>query len=62
MSKKYEKLFVVLDEDDMQKLKDGRPVYVNGDECDKPLVIFTELGFKEFNDFWGDNCPYPPAN
>lgn len=54
MTNKYEKLFVVLDEGDMQKLKDGSPVYVDGDECDKPLVIFTEKGFKEFNDFWGE--------
>lgn len=52
MTNKYEKLFVALDEDDMQKLKDGRPVYVDGDECDKPLVIFTKESFKNFADFW----------
>lgn len=54
MSNKYEKLFIVLDEDDMQKLKNGQPVYVDGDECDKPLAIFTETGFKDFNDFWSE--------
>lgn len=57
MTNKYEKLFIVLDEEDMQKLKDGRPVYVNGDECDKPLGIFTEEGFKNHQDFWGENDP-----
>lgn len=54
MTDKYEKLFIILNEDDMQKLKDSRPVYVDGDECDKPLAIFTEAGFKNFNDFWGE--------
>lgn len=59
MTNEHEELFVVLDEGDIQKLKDGSPVYVyvDGDECDKPLVIFTEKGFKEFNDFWGENDP-----
>lgn len=55
MNSKYEKLFVVLNDEDMQKLKDRRPVYVDGDECDKPLVIFTKDGFKDFDDFWDEH-------
>lgn len=54
MSDKYEKLFIVLNEDDMQKLKDGRPVHVFSDidDHEKPITIFTEKGFKKFEEWW----------
>lgn len=54
MSDKYEKLFIILDEEDMQKLKDGRSVYVDGDDCDEPIVICTEESYKNFQEFWGE--------
>lgn len=62
MTNQYEKLFVIIDENNMQKLKDGRPVYVDSDDCDEPIVIRTEEGYKKLQRFWGENLLDDPIN
>lgn len=54
MTNEYENRIVVLNEANMQTLKDGQPIYVDGDECNKPFIILTEKGFKNFSDFLGE--------
>ena len=52
MTNRYNKLFLILDDEDMQKLKEDRLVRVDGDDLDEPIIICTEKGFKNLNDFW----------
>lgn len=44
--------FIIFTDEEINKLKGGRPVYYydeNGDQT----VFFSEEGYKEFKKFWG---------
>lgn len=53
-NKPYERLFIIIDKDDMKKLKKGRLVYMDATEISPPVVLCTEEGYKNFQEFWGE--------
>lgn len=53
--KRYDKLFITLDEEDMVKLRNDSPVAVMEGTDDMPLIIIcTEKGYNDFLDHWGE--------
>lgn len=58
MNRAYEKHFIVLDEEDMNKLSAGRMVSFDGwgeDMSPIPIYLCTEEGYKNFQEFWDEN-------
>lgn len=48
------KQIIIFSEDDMKKLSEGRPVYMDATQ-DLPFLTFvTEEGYREFLEFWGE--------
>lgn len=52
--KRYDKLFITLDEEDMAKLSSGRIVVMDGIDGIPPIIVCTEEGYDNFLDFWGE--------
>lgn len=48
------KHFIILTEDDMDKLSAGWPVNLNDGEDGSTVSIFTEEGYKKHQQFWGE--------
>lgn len=55
-SNKYKKIFVIISNADIKKLKKGQPVVCLHDDAitDAPMYIVTEKGYKKIMDFFGD--------
>ena len=49
----YERSFIIFTDEEVNKLKDGRPVYYY-DENGNRTVFFSEEGYKEFEKFWNE--------
>lgn len=50
----YERNFMVFTDEEIDKLKDGRPVYYY-DGNRYQTVFFSEEGYKEFKKFWNED-------
>ena len=48
------KQIIIFDEEDMQKLAEGRPVYQEATQGLPSLMFVTEEGYQKFLDFWGE--------
>lgn len=48
------KQIIIFDEEDMQKLAEGRPVYQEATQGLPSLMFVTEEGYQNFLDFWGE--------
>ena len=52
--KRYDKLFITLDEEDMVKLRNDSLVVMEGTDDILPIIICTEKGYNNFLDRWGE--------
>ena len=52
--KRYDKLFITLDEEDMIKLRNDSLVVMEGIDDIPPIIICTENGYNNFLDRWGE--------
>lgn len=52
--KRYDKIFITLDEEDMSKLKSDGLVGIDGMDDIPPIIICTEKGHNNFLEFWGE--------
>ena len=52
--KRYDKLFITLDEEDMVKLRNDSLVVMEGIDDIPPIIICTEEGYNNFLDRWGE--------
>lgn len=52
--KRYDKLFITLDEEDMAKLRNNSLVVMEGIDDIPPIIICTEKGYNNFLDRWGE--------
>ena len=53
--KRYDKLFITLDEEDIVKLRNDSLVVMEGtDDIPPPIIICTEKGYNNFLDRWGE--------
>ena len=50
--KRYDKLFITLDEEDMVKLKSDGLIGIDGMDDIPPIIICTEKGYNNFLEFW----------
>ncbi len=48
------KQIIIFDEEDMQKLSEGWPVYLNAAHDLPDITFFTEEGYKKFLEFWDE--------
>ena len=47
-----DKIFILLTQKEVDKLKEGLPVSLYDEETGKQTVFMTEEGYKEMNDWW----------
>lgn len=52
--KRYDKLFITLDEEDIVKLRNDSLVVMEGTDDIPPIIICTEKGYNNFLDRWGE--------
>lgn len=52
--KRYDKLFITLDEEDMAKLRNDSLVVMEGTDDIPLIIICTEKGYNNFLDRWGE--------
>lgn len=52
--KRYDKLFITLDEEDMVKLRNDSLVVMEGTDDIPPIIICIEKGYNNFLDRWGE--------
>lgn len=52
MPRQNDKIFILLTQKEVDKLKEGLPVSLYDEETGKQTVFMTEEGYKEMNDWW----------
>ena len=52
MPRQNNKIFILLTQKEVDKLKEGLPVSLYDEETGKQTVFMTEEGYKEMNDWW----------
>lgn len=52
--KRYDKLFITLDEEDMVKLRNDSLVVMEDTDDIPPIIICTEEGYNNFLERWGE--------
>lgn len=52
MPRQNNKIFILLTQKEVDKLKEGLPVSLYDEETGKQIVFMTEEGYKEMNDWW----------